>query len=494
MRGRRVVVAAATWAACATAGTSAALAAEQQAYAVGRAQLPSRGGAPNPVAALVQAPPVPLGAGSWPFYGHDLSNTRNGGADGPSLLQAPFLLPVWTFSSTSGDFSGTPVELGGTLVTLSATGTVFALNASTGKLLWKRDLGQPANATPALADGTVFVPLAVPNGPEIVALSLATGAVEWTHVLDTQTGADAYGSPVVWNGTVYMGVSGQSGDPALALRGSVVALDETTGAQRWQTFTVPPGFNGGAVWSTPAIDTATGHLYVGTGNAYTGAAARTTDAIVELDATTGALLHSFQATAGDVFSPSTITGSDFDFGASPNLITGAGGHALVGEGQKSGTYWALDRSTLAPAWSKTVGPGAAVGGVIGSTAYDGSRIFGPVTPGGEQWALGNDGSLQWVSADGGAAFNPTSVANGIVYTPDLNGVLTLRDAATGVVVGKVPLGAPAEGSGVAIAGGYVFAATGTGSSNGEVIAYRADPPAGVAAARRAHRRRRHSRS
>jgi polyvinyl alcohol dehydrogenase (cytochrome) len=261
----------------------------------------------------------------------------------------------------------------------------------------------------------------------------------------------------------------------------VVALDEASGAKRWQTFAVPPGFNGGAVWATPSIDTATGHLFVGTGNAYTSPAASTTDAVLELNAGNGALLHSFQATSNDVFSSNNPVGVDFDFGASPNLITTSGGRKLVGEGQKSGTYWALDRSTLAPVWSQTVGPGSAVGGIIGSTAYDGQRVYGPVTPAGEQWALSPDGGIDWASADGGPLhFSPTSVANGIVYTADDSGFLTLRDASTGVIVNKVPLAGMTYG-GVAIAGGYVFAAVGTQSSTGYVVAYRADPPSSPAA-------------
>jgi outer membrane protein assembly factor BamB len=99
-----------------------------------------------------------------------------------------------------------------------------------------------------------------------------------------------------------------------------------------------------------------------------------------------------------------------------------------------------------------------------------------VTPGGEQWALSPDGGVDWASADGGPLhLSPTSVANGIVYTGDDSGFLTLREASTGVVLDKVPLGGMTYG-GVAIAGGYVFAAVGTQSSSGYVVAYRADPP------------------
>jgi polyvinyl alcohol dehydrogenase (cytochrome) len=429
---------------------------------------------PNAFDLVPHAAPAPLSAGEWPFYGHDVANSRDGGTAGPSPTQAVNLRPVWSVKSTDGDFTGTPVEADGTVVAVSGGGTVFAIDASTGALRWSRDLGQPANASAAIAGGLVYVPLATTSAPAVAALSLADGSLVWSTVLDSSEGASAFGSPVVWNGTVYMGTSGELGDPNLPLRGAVVALDAATGATRWRTYTVPPGFSGGPVWSTPTIDAATGRLYVGTGNAYNAPVADTTDAILAIDAASGAIVGHFQATAGDAFSGSdSAAGPDFDFGASANLITAADGRKLVGEGQKDGTYWALDRATMEPAWSQTTGPGTQLGGIIGSTAYDGARIYGPDTPAGEQWALTPAGAPAWLSSDGGPLhFNPTTVANGVVYTADMSGVLTVREASTGAILLKLPLGAPSYG-GVSVAGGYVFAVTGTQGDSGYVVAYRA---------------------
>ncbi len=381
---------------------------------------------------------------------------------------------MWSVTSTDGDFTGTPAEADGTVVAVSGGGTVVAVDASTGAARWSRDLGQPANASVAIAGGLVYVPLVTTSAPAVAALSLADGSPVWTTVLDSSQGASAYGSPVVWNGTVYMGTSGELGDPDLPLRGAVVALDAATGAVRWRTYMVPPGYSGAPVWSTPTIDTATGRMYVGTGNAYNAPVADTTDAIVAMDAATGAILDHFQATAGDAFSGSdSAAGPDYDFGASANLITAPDGRLLVGEGQKDGTYWALDRATMDPVWNQTTGPGTQVGGIIGSTAYDGTRIYGPDTPAGEQWALTAAGAPAWVSADGGPLhFNPTAVANGVVYSADMSGFLTAREASTGIVLAKLPLPGPSYG-GVAIAGGYVFAAVGTQGATGWIAAYRA---------------------
>src|SRR5207248_8236053 len=115
-------------------------------------------------------------------------------------------------------------------------------------------------------------------------------------------------------------------------------------------------------------------VYVGTGNAYQAPAADTTDSVLALDAGTGAVLAHRQATAGDVWNETSnvAAGPDADFGSSPNLITGLDGRKLLGVGQKSGTYWAFDRATLAPVWNAlTAPPGTFLGGIVGSTAYDG---------------------------------------------------------------------------------------------------------------------------
>src|SRR5204863_2677440 len=120
------------------------------------------------------------------------------------------------------------------------------------------------------------------------------------------------------------------------------------------------------------------------------------------------------------------------------------------------TYGAVDRGTLDPVWNATVGAPSAVGGILGSTAYDGTHIYGPNTPGGEIWALSRNGSIAWLSADSDPIhFAPVAVANGVVYGDDMDGFMTARDAATGVPIAKYPLGAASWG-GVSIASGTVF--------------------------------------
>src|SRR3954453_23387934 len=431
-------------------------------------------------------------AADSPVYGHDLANTRNGGTEGPAPAQVPGLAQAWTFTSQKGDFTGTPVVANGVVVAGDFSGTVYAVDAVTGKVRWSKGLGEPIDGSAAIdtaAPGgpAVLVPLAHVGGPRLAALALSDGHVRWSTELTNQPKSSVYGSATFWKGTVYIGTSGPNGDDSSA-RGAVVALNEGTGAVRWRTFTVPEGRDGGPVWSTPAIDTATGRLFVGAGNAYHGTAADTTDAILALDASTGAILGHYHAVAGDAFAPDNPDGPDADFGASPNLFTAPNGTAVVGEGGKDGVYYTLDRSTMQLVWKTTVGTPAPTGGFLGSTVFDGTRIYGVDVATGKVAALGRDGFPAWTSVDGGAPqFAPLAAGNGVLYTVSPSGMLTARDSATGAILNKFSLGGPSFG-GVSVTVRAVYVAVGTGpppspapqqAGSGSIIAFSDTSKCGV---------------
>jgi polyvinyl alcohol dehydrogenase (cytochrome) len=403
----------------------------------------------------------------WPMYGHDLSNSRDAGSQGPSRGALASLKPAWKFDSSTGDFTGTPVIANGILVEGNNVGWVYALDAVTGKLEWSKNLRQPVDGsaaidTAAAGGATVYVPVAQSGSPRLVALALSDGAIRWDTVLVSHPGASVYGSPVFWHGRVYLGTSGPNDDNSTA-RGSVTALNEKTGKVDWQTFTLPPGSDGAGVWSTPAIETSTGLLYVGTGNNYHPPTTDTEDAVLALDTSSGRVVGRFQATAADSFSlPNNPLGPDYDFGASPNLITGAGGQQIVGEGQKSGTYWALDRATLKPAWHANAGPSGYLGGILGSTAYDGKRVYTGDTLSGQVTALGPEGSIAWHASDTGVVhFSPEAIANGVLYSVSPPGSLVARDPSTGRELAHISVGGIVFG-GFSATGHALYVSTGTG--------------------------------
>ena len=192
--------------------------------------------------------------------------------------------------------------------------------------------------------------------------------------------------------------------PCCTFRGSVVALDATTGAQIWKTFTIPEapaivGKNaagtplwkpaGAAIWAAPTIDAARRRVYVATGNAYTEPAAPTSDAVMALALDTGAVQWVSQVTPGDAFLVGCKPGNDncpddagpdFDFGNSPILRRLANGRSMIVIGQKSGVAYGLDPDAKgAVMWRYRAGQGTALGGIEWGSAADDRLMYVPVS-------------------------------------------------------------------------------------------------------------------
>jgi polyvinyl alcohol dehydrogenase (cytochrome) len=478
--------------------------------------------------------------GDWRMYGHDFANTRSQPAEktiGP--LQAATLTKSFSVSASQaggdGDFTNTPVIADGCLFMASTTGWVFAVNADTGQKVWATQLdkaGAEITDSPFVSDGQVFVAVGRTGKPYVASLDERTGRVNWTTVTDTQTGADAYGSPVVVDGVLFEGVSGGSAELSdqserYAFQGAYDIIETRgphTGTIIKKVYTeMRPqqrAKQGGAtVWATPAVDQTHRMLYVGTGNPFhPQTQSKHADAILKIDLNRqskhfGEIVGVYDGTPEEYQSYTQHTPCvdfpgnpapyypqglgacgdlDLDFGSSPNLIREPNGPLLVGEGQKSGIYHLFDTRTMKKVWSTPVGPPSAVGGIVGSTAYDGKAIYGPVTVGGYVWSLNRaNGVPRWFGpvADGAHWGNPVSQADGVVYSVGLTGFLDAYDAATGALLLHHPMAADvatgdlaASWGGVAIARNTVYAAIGmTGLPNGSVVAYK--PAIGAAGQR-----------
>jgi polyvinyl alcohol dehydrogenase (cytochrome) len=499
-------------------------------------------GAPSSQAAPSCGPTTGVTGGEWRKYGHDWSNTRHQDKEATiTVAKAPTLAPAWTFSSVgsggAGDFTATPVIADGCLYAGSNSGWVYALNADTGELVWKVQLplGGGINSSLTVDGGVIYAAVSRTGrtsgctgdscqGPYVVALDQATGATKWTSLpTDEQPGADSYTSPVVYDGLVLVGVSGGSaelGDTAdrYAFQGSLVFLDAATGALVKKTWTIHEpaadgigdGFAGGSIWSTPAIDPDAKAAFVGAGNPFQYEHEHEhTNAVLKLDldrasATFGEIVGSYKGDVDEyvpavtglpcVKSPADNPVSypegvgacgdiDLDFGASPNLFSLPDGRAVVGVGQKSGVYHVIDRATMERVWTLPVGPPTPVGGIVGSTAFDGSSVYGPVTVPGHVWSTTSTGDLRWVAptADGVHWGNPVAVANGIVYTVDFKGFLDAYDARFGepllhrpIALGSATGTSPVVSwGGVSIARNTVYAAVGiSGLPDGFIVAFR----------------------
>jgi polyvinyl alcohol dehydrogenase (cytochrome) len=307
-------------------------------------------------------------------------------------------------------------------------GSMLALNANTGQILWKT-YTIPGGGTP----GDSY-----------------TGGSVWgsTPVIDYKrnslyiTTGNNYSMPV----SVQACVAAANGDPTASKAcispddhfDSVLALDLKTGAIKWASVAIPSdSFNLSCI---------------------------------------------FPANPGNCPQPA---GPDYDFGQGAMLFTvrpGGNGKPvdLLGAGQKSGQYWAFNPDTGAVVWVTQVGPGGTLGGLEWGSATDGNRIYVAIvnndgkpflggTTGGWSALDAATGQILWQTADPTNSIDPgaVSVANGVVYAgslqPDPNmPTFYALDAVTGQIKWSFASGGSVN-SGAAISNGVVY--WGSGYSN-----------------------------
>lgn len=447
--------------------------------------------------------PTPGGgqvSASWPIYGQNLSNTRVQDAEtGITKGSVARLRQKWFFK-TRRDVTGTPIVAGGAVYAADTGGTLWAIDATTGAERWHRTLGGPVFSTAAYADGRVYVG---DNGGTLWAFDAGTGDLIWSVKPETEADiapyAQFWSSPVPFEGKIYVGLAGEDKEITFTVdrkvwRGSVVALDATDGHTVWKTPVQPkvcaPGepngdrCSGGSVWSTAAIDPARRLAFWGTGNAYDDPAGGMTDAMIAVNIDTGKIEWAHQFTAGDSWShsPEQIVGDpDWDFGSSAVLFeVERGGQTIpvVGEGQKSGDFRVVDRSTGASVWSAHLAGGNAgawAGGFIGSPALAYGRIYAgatdpvadtPFPTVSNHLAFSTrDGALRWQVPDVLWVWSPPAVANGVVFQGSSTGVMLALDADTGAQLWSSPSVGGIIASGPAIVDGSVY--FGAGCCGGE---------------------------
>jgi polyvinyl alcohol dehydrogenase (cytochrome) len=173
----------------------------------------------------------------------------------------------------------------------------------------------------------------------------------------------------------------------------------------------------------------------------------------------------------------TSAGPDYDFASAPNLITYVGRHGgkktILGAGQKSGLYYALDPDTGHELWRTQVGPGSALGGMEWGSATDGKRIYvsianlyGLPTPvgGGGSWSAldPETGAILWQVGDpnGAISVGALAVADGVVYASSMAGAASAPtmfalSASTGQTLWSFASGASVN-AGATIVDGEVF--------------------------------------
>lgn len=489
----------------------------------------------------------PSAAAQWPVAGQNPFDTRNQPAEtliGPG--NAGGLTPKWVFQTAPGSgVWATPTEADGVVYFPDSAGYLYAVNAATGKQIWSDYLPNLSSQLPATAtsrtspliDGNEVIigdqhGNGTGNGAHLLAVNRNTGKLMWITTIDSHPAAQVTSSPSVSGGVVYSGVASNeetlATDPAYpccTFRGSVVGVNASSGKMLWKTYTVPAnggqpgGYSGNAVWgSAPVPDPATGLLYVGTGNNYSVppgvcetptqrnctpvAANDYLDSVIGLDLQTGAIRWANRVEPADVFTlHNTKKGPDFDFGSAPNLFTATvGGQPtqMLGIGQKSGIYWAMDPATGKVIWHTQVGPGGTLGGIEWGSATDGKRIYVAISNNGQvhyklqgsgpyagqnvnggSWSAldAATGKIEWQTPDPQGAIDMgfMSSANGVVYAPSDassgNNMYAL-DGTSGKILWQFASGGSVV-SGAAIVNGTVFWGSGfhVGAENNKLYAF-----------------------
>jgi outer membrane protein assembly factor BamB len=355
-----------------------------------------------------------------------------------------------------------PTVVAGRVYIGSNTGRFHVLDEATGAPIWDRFLGVTGSYT-CRSKGITSTATVAPDPSRggqltvyvgggdgyLYALRASDGQVVWSAPVNVPTPGvnDRYnwGSPLLMNGRLYLGISSQCDDPLT--RGGLVAVDQATGDIDATYYTVPEGEVGGSIWSSAASDGTS--IYVSTGNGPADGFS-----IVKLDPITLQKEDSWRIPHQN---------GDNDFGASPTLFNATiNGHTvpMVGAAAKNTHFYALRRSDLSagPVWTFDLHQNrcssidaagdvsaAAFDGAslyvadgktkIGGTCYNGSiRSLDPAT-GHANWETGLDGKV---------FAGPTLDGSGVLAMPtyERSGAQNYEyfvNASTGMVLHSIPL-------------------------------------------------------
>jgi alcohol dehydrogenase (cytochrome c) len=308
-------------------------------------------------------------APGWTLPGGNLANTRDVASainsSNVSQLGVAWAVPLRISTAhTDGAYATTPVVVNGVVYVQDLESNVMAISLATGHVLWTHTFNSPNGGPDGVnvANGVVYAA----TNHAAFALSAATGRQLWIRTLigNDHEGIDM--TPGYNHGTVYVAtvpVNPTVGEYLGGGKGILWALNAATGAPEWswdevQDLWGKPGINsGGGQWYPPSFD-AQGNIYIGVANpaplygtaAYPWGSSRPgpnlyTDSVVKLSPQ-GKLLWYYQLTPHDLY--------DWDMQNSPVLTT-AHGQPVVIDGGKAGILVELNAQTGRLIWKLPVG-------------------------------------------------------------------------------------------------------------------------------------------
>ncbi len=318
--------------------------------------------------------------GDWPLHGLDAGEQRHSPLTQIDRTNVATLGPAWSYRAGSRrGLEATPLVVDGVMYATGSWSVVFALDAATGRELWRFDPEVPkakgrhaccdvVNRGVAYQDGRIFV--GALDG-RLIALDAKAGTPLWTvRTTDFEKAYTITGAPRVVKGKVIIG----NGGADLGVRGYVSAYDAETGEQAWRFYTVPASKDGphehdelvraaatwpadshwasglgGTAWDSMAYDAELDLLYVGTGNSAIydrevrspgGGDNLFVASILALRPDTGRLVWHYQ----------TVPGEQWDYTATQHMILAdleldGRPRKVLMQAPKNGFFYVLDRGT-----------------------------------------------------------------------------------------------------------------------------------------------------
>lgn len=435
-------------------------------------------------------------------WGVTIGNHRHisGGVAGLSKTDIPKLKLKWAFRYPHAVRGRSqPATAGGGLLVGSQNGSVFSLDQKSGCVRW-------IYKTPAEVRTGIIVEhwvdkeadKAADNHPlaffgdligNVHAVDAVTGKLVWKHRPSDHPSLTITAAPVLFEGRLYVPLSSlevtvaaDSSYACCTFQGGVAVYQADAGKLLYTAYTMSEsprvvGQNavgtdriapsGSPVWGTPSIDVKRRRMYVGTGENYSSPADGSSDALIAFDLDDGSIIWTQQMTKNDAWNMGCEVedqsncppedGPDYDFGAATIFVTSSEGKDLLLAGQKSGEVFALDPDRNGKIiWRKKLGRGGIQGGVHFGMTVSGDVLFVPISDfeGGDRWpgtpypgmyALDiKTGELIWSTpavdicegrefCQPGLSAAATSIP-GAVFSGSMDGHLRAYDAADGTVI------------------------------------------------------------
>ena len=316
---------------------------------------------------MLAAPPQE----DWLIWRGDLGATGYSRLTQVERSNAGKLRLAWS-KTLGGGVNGIAPLVHDGVIFLHGGGHITAIDAASGDTIWKvEDNTPPRGSTQprglALYGNAVYAST-VDN--HTMALDAKTGKVLWKTRLEGHGMSTA--APLAAKGRVFQGTSGCVGKSA---RCFMAAMDAATGAELWRFYTVPaanePGaqswsgvpesdWAGAGIWSGYSYDVANDQIVFGTGNTYAvrallagnpkhPPAALYTNSTLKLDAQTGKMVWYFQHVPGDVWD------EDWAFERTIMKDPRKGNSPVLVSMGKLGILDALDLATGRYLWSVDMG-------------------------------------------------------------------------------------------------------------------------------------------